>query len=485
MPYIKVSPSALSSMSETLRNSSSKVGRIESDFSGVARKLDWDVRSASDIQRRMDRIIDALENHASMLGDMRSFIGEAKRKYEAAQKEDAKLQKKYLKAINKVSASAKTTELTEAEELERRKRIASIWNWVVVGACVVGSIAVAVGTGGAAIPLIAMSTAAGAATAATRNLTDQYVEDGFEDGIDGASLGKDVAIGTFTGLASGVMGMGVSSYVTSHISSNVLVNSMLHSTSAAQRIGTSVVIGSVSEISSGIVVRGTTEMIQTGDVEAAVEKATDIKQVILDGVIGGTGAGVQEFTSIKKAQSAADAAAQKYNTSQKSTPLADGERAGLVNLKETPNGGVDFSESDYILRNSAGEPIQVKIKATGSRAKDYAAAEAVLREQGIDVDFASMRTGSDKTHVWHHLDDYNAFTNETTLQFVEVNAHEAINNHAGSAKQFQMVHGYGYSKKAVDTSQYHGLDVAKYISPIREYSTEGIQTQQALEDEGK
>ena len=113
MPYIKVSPSALSSMSETLRNSSSKVGRIESDFSGVARKLDWDVRSASDIQRRMDRIIDALENHASMLGDMRSFIGEAKRKYEAAQKEDAKLQKKYLKAINKVSASAKTTELTD------------------------------------------------------------------------------------------------------------------------------------------------------------------------------------------------------------------------------------------------------------------------------------------------------------------------------------------------------------------------------------
>lgn len=347
-----------------------------------------------------------------------------------------------------------------------------------------GSIAVAVVSGGAAIPLIAMSTAAGAATAATRNLTDQFVEDGFEDGIDAASLGKDVAIGTFTGLASGVMGMGVSSYVTSQVSSNVLVNSMLHSTSAVKRIGTSVVIGTVSEISSGIVVRGTTEMIQTGDLGAAVEKATDVKQVLLDGVIGGAGSGVQEFTSIKKAQKAADTAAIKYNTGQKSPPLADGERAGLTKLKPTPNGSVDFSDSDYILRGAAGEPIQVKIKATGSRAKDYAAAEQILKAQGVEIDFAAMRTGKDKTHVWHHLDDYNALTNETTLQFVDIKAHEAINNHAGSAKQYQIANGYGYTKKNVDTSQYQGIDVAKYISPIREYSTEGVETQKTLDNEG-
>ena len=85
MPYIKVSPSALSSMSETLRNSSSKVGQIESDFSGVARKLDWDVRSASDIQRRMDRINGELEEQARMLSKMHTFIGNAKSKYEFVQ----------------------------------------------------------------------------------------------------------------------------------------------------------------------------------------------------------------------------------------------------------------------------------------------------------------------------------------------------------------------------------------------------------------
>lgn len=81
MPYIKVSPSALSSMSETLRNSSSKVGRIESDFSGVVRMLDWDVRSASDIQRRMDRIDSDLDDESRRLNNMCNFLTLAKRKY--------------------------------------------------------------------------------------------------------------------------------------------------------------------------------------------------------------------------------------------------------------------------------------------------------------------------------------------------------------------------------------------------------------------
>lgn len=89
MPYIKVSPTALSSMSETLRLSSSKVGRIESDFSGIAQKLDWDVRSASDIQRRMDRINDELDSHARMLEKMQIFVGNAKSKYESVQGKDS------------------------------------------------------------------------------------------------------------------------------------------------------------------------------------------------------------------------------------------------------------------------------------------------------------------------------------------------------------------------------------------------------------
>lgn len=85
MPYIKVNPSALSSMSEMLWSSSSRVSRIGGDFSSAARRLDWDVRSASGIQRRIDRINSALEEQARMLEKMRSFIGDARSKYASVQ----------------------------------------------------------------------------------------------------------------------------------------------------------------------------------------------------------------------------------------------------------------------------------------------------------------------------------------------------------------------------------------------------------------
>ncbi len=493
MPYIRVNPNALGSISDTLRTSSNKIGRIESDFSGVARKLDWDVRSASDIQRRIDRISSELEDQAQKLDKMRLFIIEAKKKYKEVQKDDKELEEYYLKRISGEMKSAKPESLVEAEELERRKKVANLWNWVAVGVCVVGCIAVSIATGGAAVPMIIASTAAGALTSGVHNITDQYVEDGFEDGFDYASFGKDVAVGSITGLASGVLGSGVSSYVSTHLtpyvsmhlSSNVVVNSVLHSSPAIQRIGTSVVVGSISDISSGIVVRGTTELIQTGDIQSAFESAADIKQILLDGTIGGISGGVAELSSIKKAQNAADAAAQKYNLGQKSTPLADGERAGLVNLKQTPNGGVSFSESDYILRVPNGDPVQVKIQATQSRAKDYAAAEKALKEQGINIDFKSMRTGNQKTHVWHHLDDYNVLTNEITLEFIDIKAHDAINTHAGSAKQFQVANGYGYSKKASDVSMFKGINIKDYLDPVREYTTEGLKKQAEISRTGK
>ncbi len=85
MPYIRVSPSALSSMSETLRNSSSKVGRIENDFSAIAGKLDWDVRAASDIQRRLNQITGELEDQTRRLDKMYVFIGNAQQKYSKVQ----------------------------------------------------------------------------------------------------------------------------------------------------------------------------------------------------------------------------------------------------------------------------------------------------------------------------------------------------------------------------------------------------------------
>ena len=249
------------------------------------------------------------------------------------------------------------------------------------------------------------------------------------------------------------------------LGSTAIGNTLLHSSSGIVRVGTGAVIGSVSEVTSGVVTRGVGTFITTGgDFKEALDEAVDVKNIALDAAIGGVGGGINEYTSTKQAQKAADDYASSYNS--KHNPLKDGEEYGLENLKQTANGGVDFSSSDYILRTDAGDPIQVKIKATGDRAQDYKLAEQILKDEyGINIDFKSMRTGSDKTHVWHHLDDYNVATNETTIQFIDIDAHKAIKTHAGSAKQYHIANGSGYGKDSFDTN--YGVDLTDEMSTVK------------------
>lgn len=357
------------------------------------------------------------------------------------------------------------------EEYEERQKKAKIINWAVTGVCIVGSIAAIAATGGAATPLVVggISAVSGAFIAGTGNLTSQYVQHGnlFEnsDKIDWASFGGDVVIAGVTGFVTGYVGGVVGDKITKFAQGTQIGKNLLSSTNAVTRIGTGAAIGSVSEVGSGIVSRGAGTFISSGfNGKEALDDAFDVKNIALDAVLGGTSGGVEQYSSIKKAQNAADNAALDYNS--KRNPFETGKENGLENIKQTKNGGVDFSDSDYILRTESGEPIQVKIKSTGNRAKDYKQAEKILKEEyGIDIDFKSMRTGQNKTHVWNHMDDYNALTNETTMQFIEIDAHKAIGNHAGSASQYHVAHGEGYGKQAIDVN-YDGLDILDYISPV-------------------
>lgn len=356
-------------------------------------------------------------------------------------------------------------------EYEERQKKATIIKWIVTGVCIVGSIAAIAATGGAATPLVvgAVSAASGAVMAGANNLADQYVEHGNlienADKIDWGSFGKDVVVAGVAGFATGAIGAGVGGAITSKLGSAAIGNTLLHSSSGIVRVGTGAVIGSVSEATSGVVTRGVGTFITTGgDFKEALDEAIDVKNIALDVAIGGVGGGINEYTSTKQAQKAVDDYACSYNS--KHNPLKDGEDYGLKNLKQTPNGGVDFSDSDHILRTETGEPIQVKIKATGDRAKDYKQAEQILKDEyGIDIDFKSMRTGSEKTHVWHHMDDYNVATNETTMQFIEIDAHKAIRTHAGSAKQYHIANGAGYDKHSFDTN--YGVDLTDEMSTIK------------------
>ena len=358
------------------------------------------------------------------------------------------------------------------KEYEERQKKATAVKWIVTGVCVIGSIVAIAATGGAATPLVvgSVSAVSGAVMAGANNLADQYVQHGNlienADKIDWGSFGKETVLAGVAGFATGAIGAGVGGAITSKLSSTAIGNTLLHSGSNFVRIGTAAAIGSVSEMGSGIVTRGVGTFITTeGNLGKALDDALDMKNIAFDAALGGAGGAINEYTTTKEAQKAADDFASSYN--QKHNPLKDGEDYGLENLKQTANGGVDFSDSDYILRTEAGEPIQVKIKATGDRSKDYKLAEQILKDDyGIDIDFKSMRTGSDKTHVWHHLDDYNVATNETTLQFIDIDAHKAIKTHAGSAKQYHIANGTGYGKDSFDVN--YGLDLTDEMSTVKD-----------------
>lgn len=476
MPYIKVSPNALSSMSETLRNSSSKVGQIEGDFSGVARKLDWDVRSASDIQRRMDRIIDELEEQAKLLGKMRIFIAEtAIKKYAAAQKQDTKLKKLYLDKVSEAIVDLDKSMMTEAEKIEERQKAANIWNLAVTIGCAVGSIAIIAATGGMAAPavfgvMVATSTVTGMLTSATNNLTSQYVEDGFADGIDMHSLGTEVAVGTVSGLIGGVISGGIGAGA--NLLTAKATSSALASSNSAFRIITAAGINAGAEVVEGGVRDGAVTYINSGgDFEAAKDEALDDdwKMNAAFGAIVGGGSEIlktvrqHEITKLhdaniqeaqKKAQAYADEAVSNFN--KKKIGIVEAQHsAGLKNIKQAKNGAADYSDSDYILRNDAGEVASFKTKMLNDSVAEEQAIKAQLKSAGFK-DF------DDAKHAMHYMADYDVATGECTVQVVERNAKGAFDKARGpqgSGKmQYRILHGGGYGKSVDGQS-------AVYVKP--------------------
>ncbi|PWC09216.1 hypothetical protein B4923_20675, partial [Brenneria roseae subsp. americana] len=101
--------------------------------------------------------------------------------------------------------------------------------------------------------------------------------------------------------------------------------------------------------------------------------------------------------------------------------------------------GVDFSGTDALYKGGTNT---VKIKMTGGRYGDFKAANDIAGYKGP----SGIATG--KAHpdgyTWHHLDDYNPATNESTMQLVKTEAHEATFPHSGSVSQFEKHHGVEY-----------------------------------------
>lgn len=324
------------------------------------------------------------------------------------------------------------------EEYEERQKKAKVYKWVLTGVCIVGSVALTAVTGGAAAPLV-IGTCSGMIMAGGNNLIDQYTEHGDliknADKIDWDSFGKDVLIGGATGLVTSYIGSSVGGKLTNMLRSTNVGGTLLNSSSPFLRIGTSAIIGSASEVGSGIIVRGASATIQgvaDGDlsVENIVDEMFDEKQILIDAAIGGATGGVLEYKQYKS-----DMPVREFN--EKNKPVEKAAQKGME-VKSSTNGTLDYSGTDYIRKSPDNEEIILKIEATGSRSKDFDKAwDLAEKKYGIDrKDYIDNST-------WQHMDDYNIRDNTFTLQLADRKAHQGI-KHSGGCKQYEIYHNVKY-----------------------------------------
>jgi hypothetical protein len=118
--------------------------------------------------------------------------------------------------------------------------------------------------------------------------------------------------------------------------------------------------------------------------------------------------------------------------------LADASKAGDLAVGATRNAdnGVDFAGSSHLYPAGEGQKNIVTIEYTGSRRKDFGAANEA---SGLGT---TQKPPADYT--WHHLDDYDPVTNCGTMQCVSREAHEATYPHNGGVSQYEQATGKKY-----------------------------------------
>jgi RHS repeat-associated protein len=120
---------------------------------------------------------------------------------------------------------------------------------------------------------------------------------------------------------------------------------------------------------------------------------------------------------------------------------------GYPGIGTTPNGGPDFTGTDYLYPTTGDQQSIVSIPMQGTRGRDFTQA---FNESGISKSDADGYT-------WHHVDDFDPATGNTTMQLVQSDAHEATYTHEGSVKQFSDKYGVKYdTQDAVKVSESKG-----------------------------
>lgn len=99
----------------------------------------------------------------------------------------------------------------------------------------------------------------------------------------------------------------------------------------------------------------------------------------------------------------------------------------------------DYADTPYLHPLNRGKTIKIKMtgKRTGSTG-DFSLADAEMRK--FAPNFVKPNG-----YTWHHLDDFNPITGESTMQLVESTAHQGSGvvglSHSGSVAQWKAYYG--------------------------------------------
>ena len=214
------------------------------------------------------------------------------------------------------------------KEAEERAKQAEAAKWALTGAVVVGGIVASLVTGGAAAPIV-IGAISGAVMAGGNTAIDQYAEHGWDtDKWDYAEIGKDAFVGGVTGAVTSFVGGKLTTGVTNWASGTKVGSTLLNSSNAFVRVGTGAVIGSVSEVVSGVGSRGAGAFVNTmveteGDLGKSLANAADYafdgKEIVQDAVLGGVQGGKQQYKEWKIQDAEAGSAAARSPISENET----------------------------------------------------------------------------------------------------------------------------------------------------------------------
>lgn len=112
------------------------------------------------------------------------------------------------------------------------------------------------------------------------------------------------------------------------------------------------------------------------------------------------------------------------------------EDRGFTGVQATPNGGLNYANSDALYPVKPGQRNIIEIDYSGDYTTDFQNASMAALGQ----------KSTPRGYVWHHLDDYNAGTNRGTMQLVKQEAHNGV-SHMGGCSQYKEATGNSYTFK--------------------------------------